>query len=65
MDSDGVIMHEALPFPYFYHVSDCSVQCAIETRNGEMTVLVMCCHMCRYWWYFSRMLHLSSWLLPV
>ena len=41
MDSDGVIMHEALPFLYFYHASDCSVQCAIDTRNGEMTVLVV------------------------
>ena len=27
-----------LPFQYFYHVSDCSVQCAIGARNHETTV---------------------------
>ena len=31
---------ETLPFQYFNHVSDCSVQCAIGTRHHEVTVVL-------------------------
>ena len=31
-------MCETLPFKYFCHVNDYSVQCAIGTRNHETTV---------------------------
>ena len=37
MNSDDAIMRQ--PQPY-YHLSDCSVQCAIGTKIPEMTVLV-------------------------
>ena len=39
VNSNGIIIRETLLFEYFCHVSDCSVQCAVGTRNHEITEL--------------------------